>query len=186
MSKSLGNYFTIKEVLAEYPPDVVRLYLLSTHYRSPIEYQPERLAESRKSYERLTTALAVAEQTVTASGSVDTGLVDRFAAAMNDDFNTAQAIGIVFECVGDLNKLLADPAANSNRTATLAATVTTLMALLGFSISGRQDSGEAAVSEDFEALIDLAIGWRQSAREAKQYALSDQIRDQLRSVGGGP
>jgi cysteinyl-tRNA synthetase len=92
MSKSLGNFFTIDEILSEYPPQVLRLYLLTTHYRSPIEYQPERLAETARSYERLQTALTVANQIAPGvEGVIAPKSLDQFGAAMDDDFNTAQA-----------------------------------------------------------------------------------------------
>jgi cysteinyl-tRNA synthetase len=182
MSKSLGNYFAVKDLLAEYPSDVVRLYLLSTHYRSPIEYAPERLNDTKRSYERIRTALSVAEQTVTATAEPDSAFVDRFAAAMNDDFNTAQAIGVIFDVIAELNREIASSDPGSERIATLTATVRALLPILGFDLmeaesGGSEDAGIA------EALIERAIAWRQAARAAKQFALSDQIRDDLKAIG---
>jgi len=182
MSKSLGNYFAVKDVLAEYPADVVRLYLLSTHYRSPIDYAPERLADTRRSYDRIRTALTVAEQTVTSAAEPDRGLVDRFAAAMNDDFNTAQAIGVLFEAIAELNRELSSPIADSARVGALTATAREFLRILGFELSiGEPSAGDdSGVVED---LIERAIAWRQAARVAKQFALSDQIRDDLKAIG---
>jgi cysteinyl-tRNA synthetase len=182
MSKSLGNYFAVKEVLAEYPSDVVRLYLLSTHYRSPIDYAPERLADSKRSYERIRTALDVAEQTVTASAQPDESFAARFSDAMNDDFNTAQAIGVVFETIGELNRELAASAPVADRIASLTSTVRLLLPILGFDLPAMGLSDERG-SELTEALVERAISWRQAARAAQQFALSDQIRDDLKMLG---
>ena len=188
MSKSLGNFFAIQDVLATYEPDIVRLYVLSTHYRSPIDYVPERLAETAKSYERLKTALSVAAQTGVADAAEPVAdYLTRFGAAMNDDFNTAHALGIIFEAVGELNKEIAAPVPDKQHVAELAATARTLLGILGFSLatenlasgSGNTDSSLA----DLSGIIERAIVWRQAARAAKQYALSDQIRDDLGTLG---
>jgi cysteinyl-tRNA synthetase len=180
MSKSLGNYFTIKDILAEYPADVVRLYLLSTHYRSPIDYQPDRLAESKRSYDRLRTALSVAAQARFAEAEPDADSVARFSAAMNDDFNTAQAVGVLFEVIGELNKEMAGGAPDAGRVSSLSAAAERFLNVLGFQLgSGEPESGGA----DIGAFVERAIAWRQAARAAKQYALSDQIRDDLKALG---
>ncbi len=182
MSKSLGNYFTIREILSEYSSDVVRLYLLSTHYRSPIDYMPERLAESKKSYERLKTALTVAEQTVTSSAEPDAAILERFASAMNDDFNTAQAIGVIFEAVAELNRELAASSPSAARIGPLTASVRKMLDILGFSLTADEQS-ESSSGADIGEFVERAIEWRKAARSAKLYALSDQIRDDLKALG---
>ena len=183
MSKSLGNFFTIREILDQYPPAVVRLYVLSTLYRSPIEYQPERLADSAKAYERIRTALTVAEQIAGAIG-IDADATDpayaRFAAAMDDDFNTAQALGVVFELVAELNRLVADPQPDPSTISRTATLIRALLAHLGIAIPVT----DATHSDELApALIEQAILWRQDARAAKQYVLSDRIRDDLKTLG---
>jgi cysteinyl-tRNA synthetase len=178
MSKSLDNFFTVREILEKVSAPVLRLYLLSTHYRSPIEYVPERLLETAKSYERMQTALSVADQIAKgAPGEPVAELVARFGEAMDDDFNTAQAIGIIFEAVSDLNKELAAPTPEPHAIASLVATVRTLTGQLGITLS------ESVAHDATSQLIELAIGWRKAAREAKLYALSDAIRDDLAAIG---
>jgi cysteinyl-tRNA synthetase len=184
MSKSLGNYFAIRDILAEYPADVLRLYLLSTHYRSPIDYSPDRLAETKRSYDRLKTALSVASQAKLPESKPDSALAKRFADSMNDDFNTAQAIGIVFEAIGELNKELSSQTQDIAKAGSLLSTVNEFLNVLGFTTVGDGTVSENTDnSGDFDKLVDLALGWRKAARDAKQYALSDQIRDELKELG---
>jgi cysteinyl-tRNA synthetase len=182
MSKSLGNFFTIDEILQQYPADVLRLYVLSTHYRSPIEYQPERLAESARSYDRVKTALTVASQIAAGvSGDQDQEFFTRFGAAMDDDFNTAQALGVVFEAVGELNKASATASPDQALVSGLADTVRGMLMHLGIAVESEASvaGGDNLVAE----VIEKAIAWRKMAREAKQYALGDQIRADLKELG---
>ena len=183
MSKSLGNFFTIEEILQEYPPQVVRLYLLTTHYRSPIEYQPERLAETARSYERLQTALTVAAQVAPGlEGTITPNSLARFEAAMDDDFNTAQALAVVFEALGELNKNISASEPDRAAIANGIATVNGLLAILGLEVEavhaeGYSDNGLTS------RLIEQSLIWRRLAREGKQYALADQIRTDLKEMG---
>jgi cysteinyl-tRNA synthetase len=181
MSKSLGNYFTIREILSEFSPSVLRLYVLSTHYRSPIEYRPDRLVEAARSYERIATAVRTARQ-LTSSAPAD--LVDeyaqRFTEAMDDDFNTAQALGVVFEAVGDLNRATAAADPDKTAIAALGATVSHLLGLLGINV---EVESETEVPDLSARVVEQAIEWRRAAREAKQYALGDRIRDDLKTLG---
>jgi len=182
MSKSLGNFFTIKEILAEYPAQVLRLYLLSTHYRAPIDYAPERLAEASKSYDRLRKSLITASQMTSGADSVivDPVHLKKFEEAMDDDFNSAAALGVVFEALSDLNKAVASPTPSASEIARYAFTVSALLGYLGVEIPKDEISSNDSSTDD---LIEFAIAWRKLAREAKQYALSDRIRDDLRSIG---
>jgi len=180
MSKSLGNFFTIKELLEKYPAAVLRLYVLGTHYRSPIDYAPERVGETARSFERIQTALAVAAQLPGfAPATPAAEYVDRFGEAMDDDFNTAAAIGVVFEALAELNKAIGS-GEDSVRASLLSATVITLLGYLGIVAAQSAPSGG---DELVPKLVELAIGWRKDARAAKQYALADSIRENLKGIG---
>jgi cysteinyl-tRNA synthetase len=180
MSKSLGNFFTIKELLEKYSPAILRLYVLSTHYRGPIEYAPERVGETARSFERIQTALNVASQLPGfVEGQPVAEYVERFGQGMDDDFNTAAAIGVVFEALAELNKAIAT-GSDVARAGDLVATVKVLLAHLGIDTSTAAASGEDDLSP---RLIELAIEWRKEARGAKQYALADKIREDLKGAG---
>jgi cysteinyl-tRNA synthetase len=184
MSKSLGNFFTIKEILSEYPAQVLRLYLLSTHYRAPIDYAPERLAEAAKSYDRIRKSLATARQIVglsTSAASIDAGHLAKFEQAMDDDFNSAAALGSVFEALSDLNKAIGSPSPSADDVARFSYTVESLLSFLGVDISAVDSS--KANDDQIDRLVEHAIAWRKLARDAKQYSLSDRIRDDLKAVG---
>src|SRR5574344_257420 len=104
MSKSLGNFFTIREVLEKYPAEVVRYLLVSSHYRSPINYSEDSLKEAKGALERFYLALKGLERVAPAGGEA---FVERFTAAMNDDFNTPEACAVLFEMVREVNRLKA-------------------------------------------------------------------------------
>jgi cysteinyl-tRNA synthetase len=182
MSKSLGNFFTIKDILTEYSAQVLRLYLLSTHYRAPIDYAPERLSETFRSYERLRKALVTADQMSSdaAAPKIDEARLAKFEEAMDDDFNTAAALGIVFESLSDLNREIAAVKPSPQIIADYAHTVRSLLNMVGLVVEKAQD---AAADNTSDSLIEFAIAWRRLARDAKQYGLSDQIRDDLKSLG---
>ncbi len=182
MSKSLGNFFTIKEILAEYPAQVLRLYLLSTHYRAPIDYAPERLAETARSYDRLRKALSTADQ-MSNGAVVDTVSplhLAKFEDSMDDDFNSAAALGVVFEALSELNKEIASPTPAPAEIAFYSSTVRKLIGSLGIELTSQEASAPDGLTD---ALIEHALAWRKLARESKNYGLSDRIRDDLKSLG---
>ncbi|MCX7625482.1 MAG: cysteine--tRNA ligase [Candidatus Sumerlaeaceae bacterium] len=199
MSKSLGNFFTINEVLAKYPPSVVRFYLLSAHYRHPLDYSDAALEESRSAVGRIREAVISAEKLFElmdpaiappseAEPSTEVARFETaFCDAMSDDFNTPRAIAAIFEAVADLNawrlKLVQDP-----RNPALAADVAglinlihRLLAVLGLDDLIFGDSKQEHVEERQLAheLIDILIRTRQKARELKQFTLADFIREEL-------
>src|SRR5690554_1598423 len=179
MSKSLGNFFTIRDVLAKYHPEVVRYLLVSSHYRSPINYSEDSLKEARGALERFYLALKGLPQDVAAAG--DESFAGRFAAAMNDDFNTPEACAVLFDMVREINRL---KGTDTNAAAALAARLRELASVLGvlqleadeFLLAGGADKLAAA---DIEAMIALRL----AAREAKDWAESDRIRDELAEQG---
>ncbi|MDR3709349.1 MAG: cysteine--tRNA ligase [Capsulimonadaceae bacterium] len=182
MSKSVGNFFTIRELLGAFSAEALRLYVLSSHYRSPIDYAPERVRETSRALDRVRTALDVAAQISSGvAGKPVQSYVDQFGAAMDDDFNTAGAIGVVYETLADLNREIARPEADRGTVSNLASTITLLLSYLGVNLAAQSEP--SSQNDDLPRLMDLAIAWRKAARAAKQYALSDQIRDDLKSIG---
>lgn len=184
MSKSLGNFFTIRDVLAEHDPEVVRYLLVASHYRSAINYSVDSLVEARKSLTRLYTALeGVADASAgQASGAVDV-YRERFTTAMDDDFNTPEALAVLFELAREVNRAKAEAPENA---LPLAATLTQLAGVLGLLqqspqvfLKGSQQQGVALS----EAAIEEKIVQRQAAKADKDFARADAIRDELAALG---
>jgi cysteinyl-tRNA synthetase len=172
MSKSLGNFFTIREVLEKYDPEVVRFFILRAHYRSPLNYSDKHLDDAKASLTRLYTALRGIE---TKEGTIDWRLPQaaKFKAAMDDDFNTPEAIAVLFELANDLNK---------DKSATTAALLKQLAAIIGLLQRDPENfmQGESGNSDlDIESLISARI----AAKAAKNYAEADHIRKTLADAG---
>ncbi|AGI24025.1 cysteinyl-tRNA ligase [Pseudomonas sp. ATCC 13867] len=178
MSKSLGNFFTIREVLEKYHPEVVRFLLVSSHYRSPINYSEDNLKEARGALERFYTALRGLPQVAAVGGEA---FVERFAAAMDDDFGTPEAVAVLFEMAREINRLRdSEPAA----AAALAARVRELGALLGVLQLDADEFLQAGAAGKVDAAqVEALIQARLDARAAKNWAESDRIRDELSALG---
>ncbi|WP_129138509.1 cysteine--tRNA ligase [Modicisalibacter coralii] len=179
MSKSLGNFFTIRDVLAVHDPEVVRYLLVASHYRSPINYAPDALDDARRSLERFYNALAGVEAI---EGEVDTDHAARFTAAMDDDFNTPEALAVLFDLARELNRAKAD---GDERAAALAFELKRLGGILG--LFGQQpeaflQGGESALPLP-EAEIAARIAARAEAKKARNFAEADRIRDELAALG---
>ncbi|WP_313498800.1 cysteine--tRNA ligase [Stutzerimonas nitrititolerans] len=178
MSKSLGNFFTIREVLEKYQPEVVRYLLVSSHYRSPINYSEDSLKEAKGALERFYTALRGLPEVAAAGGE---SFVERFGVAMDDDFNSPEACAVLFDMAREINRLReADPQA----AAALAAHLKELAGVLGV----LQMSPDAFLQAGAEGKVDAAevealIAARLQARAEKNWAESDRIRDQLTAMG---
>ena len=212
MSKSLGNIILVREILKKYPADAVRLLALQTHYRSPIDFGPEALDEARRAYERLENCLfaldaflakpapRTAPQRTEREVELSDGFFDferRFEEAMDDDFNTARAIGVIFELVKELNTYLDE----QERYQTLAAPMIAshgrdvllkLCSVLGlFSatevgeecIDAAGEEGDTGAFPAAESLIELLLEVRTIARDNKQFETADFIRARLRELG---
>ncbi len=183
MSKSLGNFFTIREVLEKYQPEVVRFFLLSSHYRSPINYSEDNLMEAKNGLERFYAALrpfaGVPAQPLDALKK--TTWFARFAEAMDDDFNSREAIAVMYDLVRELNTAAKDDAAAAPE---LAGTLKGLGAVMGILQTEPEQffKGDSVVglSEDE---IEALIAERAEAKLAKNYARSDEIRDYLKQQG---
>ncbi|WP_341305250.1 cysteine--tRNA ligase [Pseudomonas sp. TMP25] len=178
MSKSLGNFFTIRDVLEKYHPEVVRYLLVSSHYRSPINYSEDSLKEAKGALERFYNALKGLPNVAPAGGEA---FAERFTAAMDDDFNTPEACAVLFEQVREVNRLReGDPHAAAG----LAARLKELAKALGvLQLDPEAFLQAGAAGKVDAAAIDALIAARLQARAEKNWGESDRIRDQLTGMG---
>ena len=182
MSKSLGNFFTIRDVLAEHDPEVVRFLLVASHYRSPINYSVDSLTEARKSLTRLYTALESLE--LGAANSDDASAYrERFTQVMDDDFNTPEALAVMFELAREVNRAKQE---QPNEAAKLAGELKQLGSVLGLLqqepqtfLKGTQQQGMPLSESEIEAKIAQRI----EAKANKDFAQADAIRDELAALG---
>jgi cysteinyl-tRNA synthetase len=181
MSKSLGNFFTVREVLKKFDPEVVRYFILASHYRSPLDYSDENLQGAKAALTRF--YLALKEAPTAADRGSPAAYEERFLEAMDDDFNTPEALAVLFDLVRDVNKLREDHAA-ADRVAPLTSMLRQLGGILGILQRDPQEflrAGTAAglSNEQIEGLIAK----RTEARRSKNWEESDRIRDDLKAQG---
>ena len=178
MSKSLGNFFTIRDVLKKYHPEVVRYLLVASHYRSPINYSEDNLREARGALERFYRALKGLPEVPVKGGEE---FVARFGKAMDDDFNTPEACAVLFEMAREVNRLKeSDPAAAAG----LGARLREQAAVLGLlQLDADKFLHAGVVGKVDEAQVEALIEARLQARADKNWAESDRIRDQLADMG---
>lgn len=185
MSKSLGNFFTVREVGEEYDLQVLRFFMLSAHYRSPLNFSRDLMTAAKNGLERIVTCgTALKDYAAAASGNADEeekklmenlqGFVDKFDAAMDDDFNTADGIAAVFELVKFANTHVGETSSAEFVNAVFD-TLKELSGILGLIVVKEAEILDA----DIEALIQE----RQDARKAKNFARADEIRNQLLQQG---
>ena len=178
MSKSLGNFFTVREVLKKFDAEVVRFFILRAHYRSPLNYSDAHLEDARQSLGRLYTALkAVASDD--AAVDWNEAHAQRFRTAMDDDFNTPEALAVLFELASEVNR---------SKSAALAGQLRALAGLLGLLKREPQAFLQATpVGEAEEGLsperIEALIGERATAKKARDFATADRVRAQLLEGG---
>jgi cysteinyl-tRNA synthetase len=184
MSKSLGNFFTVREILKQYRPEEVRYFILSSHYGSPLNYCDDNLNQARSALQRLYTTLREIPVPAGANVADESVHVQRFQEAMNDDFNTPEALAVLFELARMLNRAReqGDPAV-----AGLAATLKILGGRLGLLQSDpelylRGQAGADSQGPD-DGEIDDLVNQRCNARAAKNWAEADRIRALLTDMG---
>jgi len=180
MSKSLGNFFTIRDVLKVYNPEVVRYFLSSVHYRSYIDYSEDSLREARQALERFYQALRDVPQGDEAG--LDNDYEERFRQAMDDDFNTPRALAVLFDLVTELNKSVRE---QSPLAGALAAQLKRLAGVLGLLQQSPERflQGEDRAGEISAADIEAQIEARNQARKDRDFAEADRIRDALAEQG---
>ncbi len=196
MSKSLGNFFTVREVLKQYQPEVIRFFILQSHYRSPLNYSDEQLNDAKAGLTRLYTALRDVEGI---DAPIENEYKNRFEQAMNDDFNTPVALSVLFDIAKELNK--AKETKDIRKTVQLASYLKNFGGLLGllqnkpeaFLQDGLMELSSQAIASA-NATASLTVGYsnetinqqiqaRSDAKKSKNWALADQIRDELKQQG---
>ncbi len=173
MSKSLGNFFTIREVLAKYEPETVRFFLLRTHYRTALNYSDAHLDDARSGLKRLYTALALAPVLEEAAVDWSHPFALRFKAAMDEDFGTPEAIAVLFDLASEINR---------SKSAALAGLLKGLGACLGLLQQDPQAYLQAGAGVS-EARIAERIAERAAAKAAKDFARADAVRKELLDQG---
>ena len=192
MSKSKNNFFTVKDILKEFPGEVIRFFILQTHYRSPLDFSDERLHEAQAALDRLHNVHDVIVEFSSREGTADTAaelaaqaetFLHDFDAAMDDDFNTALAISQMFGLAKEINRYHQEvergtsfDAANFKKAADAFYTMAEIIGIF--------EQEEMAADDGLaDALMDIIVGIRQEARAAKNWAVADKIRDGLKNAG---
>ncbi|WP_180040054.1 MULTISPECIES: cysteine--tRNA ligase [unclassified Acinetobacter] len=187
MSKSLGNFFTIRDVMDKFHPEVIRFFIVSSHYRSPVNFSDTALKEAKNTLSRFYHSFKAYQQVYGEKTveTLDDALVERFNAAMRDDFNTAEAIAVLFEVNKELNRAVKDE--NAEQAAVYYSTLRHLTNILGLVQHNvdeflKSDIGQEALGLSEEQIEDL-IQQRKDAKKAKEFAKADEIRQSLLDQG---
>ncbi|MEL0656279.1 cysteine--tRNA ligase [Pseudoalteromonas issachenkonii] len=178
MSKSLDNFFTVREVLKAYDAESVRYFLISGHYRSQLNYSQENLDQARSSLERIYTALRDVEPVECDLEGNE--FVAKFRKAMNDDFNTPEALPVLFELAKELNRVKESDAGQAGK---LAFILRSLGEVLGVAQQAPEAFLQGGQDDDEVATIEALIVKRNEARASKDWAAADEARDALNALG---
>lgn len=178
MSKSLDNFFTVREVLKQYDAESVRYFLISGHYRSQLNYSQENLDQARSSLERIYTALRGVEPVECELEGNE--YVAKFRKAMNDDFNSPEALPVVFEVAKELNRV---KESDSEKAGHLAFILRSLGEILGIAQQAPEAFLQGSQNDDEVAEIEALIVKRNDARASKNWAAADEARDALNALG---
>ncbi len=178
MSKSLGNFFTIREVLQNYHPEVIRYFMIASHYRSPINYSQQNLTNAQVALERLYAALRYLPH---ASEEDNGDYEQRFINAMEDDFNTPIALAVLFDIVREINRLKVEQ--QFEAAGKLGALLKRLSGSLGLLQNDPDQFLKGTIPTQEVQKIEELIAARNQARKDKDWSLADQIRDQLQGIG---
>ncbi|WP_427835140.1 cysteine--tRNA ligase [Actinobacillus pleuropneumoniae] len=177
MSKSLGNFFTIRTMLEKYESETLRYFFLTAHYRSLLNYSLDNLDLARSALERLYTSLRGCDLSVEVAGGEQ--YVEAFKAAMDDDFNTPGALAVLFEVAREVNKLKTEDMAKANG---LAVCLKELAAVLGLLYQDPEAFLQGDANNDEVAEIEALIKQRNEAKAAKNWAVADEVRDKLKAM----
>ncbi|TCM60900.1 cysteinyl-tRNA synthetase [Acinetobacter calcoaceticus] len=188
MSKSLGNFFTIRDVMDKFHPEVIRYFIVSSHYRSPVNFSDHALKEAKSALNRFYHAFKAYQQQYAAQDLpqvLDQAYVERFNTAMRDDFNTSEALAVLFELIKELNRAIKDQQAE--QAASYHATLRHLVDILAIVQHDvdeflKSDIGQTSLTLS-EAEIEGLIQQRQDAKKAKDFALADKVRQDLLDLG---
>ena len=187
MSKSLGNFFTIRDVMEKLHPEVIRYFIVSSHYRSPVNFSDFALKEAKNALSRFYHSFKAYQQSYgeKTTEALDETLVERFNTAMRDDFNTSEAIAVLFEINKELNRAVKDE--NAEQATVYYSTLRHLTHILGlvqYNVDEflKSDIGQEALGLSEEQVADL-IQQRVDAKKAKEFAKADEIRQSLLDQG---
>ncbi len=180
MSKSLGNFFTVREVLEQYDAEVIRYFILTSHYRSPLNYSEEQLDQAKNTLTKFYSALRYVEIDSALDWQQDTEFAQRFKTAMDDDFNTALALSVMSDVRQVLNKpQVQENAEQKNYYASLLVSFGRVLGLF----QQTADTFLAGASDDDVTEIEDLINQRNQARVDKDWTKADQVRDKLTAMG---
>jgi len=194
MSKSLGNFFLLREILDRFDPITVRFYLIETHYRSPLDFDYDKIEESGRALERIKNTYLQLKNYQEPSSSEDESkkvekiieeVTEDFKEAMDDDFNTALAIAEIFDFTKEINKLIKKNEMTKENSEKLLSVYAGLLDVLGLDIekATTSSSKQGEQSDLTEKLIQILIDLRQDAKKNKDFATADKIRNSLSEIG---
>jgi len=194
MSKSLGNFFLLREILDRFDPTTVRFYLIETHYRSPLDFDYDKIEESGRALERIKNTYLQLKNYQETSSSEDESkkvakiieeVTEDFKEAMDDDFNTALAIAEIFDFTKEINKLIKKNGMTKENSEKLLSVYAGLLDVLGLDIekATTASSKQGEQSDLTEKLIQILIDLRQDAKKNKDFATADKIRNSLSEIG---
>ena len=192
MSKSLGNFFLLREILDRFDPVTVRFYLIETHYRSPLDFDYDKIEESGRALERIKNTyfqLKNYQETSSSEGDekntakIIQEVKEDFTKAMDDDFNTALAIAEIFDFTKEINKLLKKNEMKKKEAQDLLEIYSDLLNVLGLDMEKATSSGQDGHSDLAEKAIQILIDLRQEAKKNKDFQTADKIRDSLSEIG---
>ena len=181
MSKSLGNFFTLRDVLGEHDAEILRFFLMSAHYRSQLSYSQDNIDQAKSALERLYTALRGVKVDSVTDLSYG-GYLERFEQAMNDDLNVPEAYSVLFDLARDLNKHKSQGNAGAEEAGKLAAVLKGIGGILGF-LQRDPEAFMQSGNDDEVAEIEALIKARNDARAAKDWGAADTARDKLTDMG---
>jgi cysteinyl-tRNA synthetase len=179
MSKSTGNFITLRNILSSYKPEALRLYLLGTHYRSPVDFDIQALEDAQRAYERIEDTLKLLAQVPDPPGPTYDQSFLEFRKTLSNDLNTPQALGVIFTYIRE-NRTLLEGGWNPNLPI-FKFNLSKMLEILGF--PSIEERGSSLDSEKLNEVMNLIISLRNKLRQEKRFDMTDKIRDDLNSIG---